>query len=41
MLNNHFWLHGRAFFRRDEQLHRELMRLRGGFAPDMVLSGGL
>ena len=41
MLNNHFWLHGRAFFRRNEQLHRELMRLRGGFAPDMALSGGV
>jgi glutarate dioxygenase len=36
MLNNHFWLHGRAFFRRNEQLHRELMRLRGGFAPDAL-----
>ncbi len=31
MLNNHFWMHGRAGFRRNEQLHRELMRLRGGF----------
>jgi protein CsiD len=41
MLNNHFWLHGRASFRRDEQLHRELMRLRGGFAPDLVLSDGM
>jgi glutarate dioxygenase len=41
MLNNHFWMHGRAGFRRNEQLHRELMRLRGGFAPDMVLSGGM
>jgi len=40
MLNNHFWMHGRAGFRRNEQLHRELMRLRGGFAPDMVRSGG-
>jgi protein CsiD len=40
MLNNHFWVHGRAGFRRNEQLHRELMRLRGGFAQDMVLSGG-
>jgi protein CsiD len=38
MLNNHFWMHGRAGFRRNERLHRELMRLRGGFAPDMVLS---
>lgn len=32
MLNNHFWLHGRAPFRKNEQLHRELMRLRGVFA---------
>jgi protein CsiD len=40
MLNNHFWMHGRAFFRHNEQLHRELMRLRGGFAPDMARSGG-
>jgi len=40
MLNNHFWLHGRAGFGRNEQLHRELMRLRGGFAPDMAQSGG-
>jgi glutarate dioxygenase len=41
MLNNHFWMHGRAFFRRNEQLHRELMRLRGGFSPDMALSRGV
>jgi protein CsiD len=41
MLNNHVWLHGRALFRRNERLHRELMRLRGSFAPDMVPSGGL
>lgn len=32
MLNNRFWLHGRAPFRRNEQLHRELMRQRGAFA---------
>lgn len=32
MLNNHFWMHGRAPFRRNEQLHRELMRQRGPFA---------
>jgi protein CsiD len=31
MLNNRFWLHGRAPFRKNEQLHRELMRLRGVF----------
>jgi glutarate dioxygenase len=31
MLNNRFWMHGRAPFRRNEQLHRELMRLRGSF----------
>jgi protein CsiD len=34
MLNNHFWMHGRAPFRRNEQLHRELMRQRGEFAVD-------
>ena len=34
MLNNHFWMHGRAPFRRNEQLHRELMRQRGAFAVD-------
>jgi glutarate dioxygenase len=33
MLNNHFWLHGRAPFRRNELLHRELLRMRGPFAP--------
>jgi len=32
MVNNHFWLHGRAAFRRNEQLYRELMRQRGAFA---------
>jgi glutarate dioxygenase len=31
MLNNRFWLHGRAPFRKNERLHRELMRLRGVF----------
>lgn len=31
MLNNRFWMHGRAPFRKNEQLHRELMRLRGAF----------
>jgi len=34
MLNNRFWLHGRAPFRRNEQLQRELMRQRGAFAID-------
>ena len=32
MLNNRFWMHGRAPFRKNEQLYRELMRLRGAFA---------
>lgn len=32
MLNNRFWLHGRAPFHCNEQLHRGLMRLRGAFA---------
>lgn len=32
MLNNHFWLHGRLPFRPNEQLHRELLRMRGAFA---------
>lgn len=32
VLNNLFWLHGRAAFERDPKLHRELMRLRGSFA---------
>ena len=31
MLNNRFWMHGRAPFQKNEQLHRELMRLRGVF----------
>lgn len=31
MLNNRFWMHGRAPFQKNEQLHRELMRLRGAF----------
>jgi len=34
MLNNHFWMHGRAPFRPNERLHRELMRQRGVFAVD-------
>ncbi|GAB2473868.1 glutarate dioxygenase GlaH [Comamonas humi] len=32
VLNNYFYVHGRAPFERNEQLHRELMRLRGTFA---------
>ncbi|QHT47735.1 glutarate dioxygenase GlaH [Halobacillus sp. ACCC02827] len=31
MLNNRFWLHGRAGFERNESLHRELLRQRGRF----------
>lgn len=33
VLNNAFWMHGRAAFEPDVALHRELMRLRGVFAP--------
>lgn len=29
VLNNYFWLHGRAAFQKHPQLHRELMRQRG------------
>ncbi|MCG5076288.1 glutarate dioxygenase GlaH [Paraburkholderia tagetis] len=32
VLNNQFWLHGRAPFERDAQLQRELMRQRGRFS---------
>ena len=32
VLNNHFWLHGRAPFRPNPLLHRELMRQRGMLA---------
>lgn len=32
VLNNYFYLHGRAPFEPNEQLHRELMRQRGMFA---------
>jgi len=32
MLNNLFWLHGRAPFEKNEKLHRELMRQRGMFS---------
>ncbi|SFJ48808.1 protein CsiD [Halobacillus dabanensis] len=31
MLNNRFWLHGRAGFEKNPQLHRELLRQRGRF----------
>jgi protein CsiD len=34
VLNNHFWLHGRAAFVKHPELHRELMRLRGVFAVE-------
>ncbi|PET78073.1 protein CsiD [Bacillus sp. AFS001701] len=32
MINNTFWLHGRAAFEKDPNLHRELLRQRGYFA---------
>ncbi|NDI36894.1 glutarate dioxygenase GlaH [Chengkuizengella sediminis] len=32
MVNNTFWLHGRAAFEKNPNLHRELMRIRGYFA---------
>jgi protein CsiD len=32
VVNNLFWLHGRAPFQRHPELHRELMRIRGRFA---------
>jgi protein CsiD len=32
VLNNYFWLHGRAPFQKHPGLHRELMRQRGVFA---------
>lgn len=32
MLNNQFWLHGRAAFEPNPQLYRELMRQRGSFS---------
>ncbi|WP_233838572.1 glutarate dioxygenase GlaH [Paraburkholderia sp. ZP32-5] len=31
IVNNYFWLHGRAPFEKHSELHRELMRLRGTF----------
>lgn len=34
VLNNYFWLHGRAPFEKNENLHRELMRLRGMFSSE-------
>lgn len=34
VLNNAFWMHGRAAFEPDMNLHRELMRIRGIFAAD-------
>jgi protein CsiD len=33
VLNNYFWLHGRAPFQKNPNLNRELMRQRGMFAP--------
>jgi protein CsiD len=33
MLNNAFWMHGRAAFEPDVALFRELLRIRGAFAP--------
>jgi glutarate dioxygenase len=36
VLNNYFWLHGRASFARNEKLHRELLRIRGMFYPREV-----
>jgi len=32
VLNNYFWLHGRAAFKKHPRLHRELIRQRGLFA---------
>ena len=32
VLNNYFWLHGRAPFQKNPELRRELMRQRGTFA---------
>ena len=31
VINNHFWMHGRAAFQKHPGLHRELMRQRGQF----------
>ena len=31
VINNHFWLHGRKPFRINENLSRELLRVRGSF----------
>jgi protein CsiD len=41
MLNNRFWMHGRAPFRKNEQLYRELMRLRGSFGSRVKEYGDL
>jgi protein CsiD len=35
VLNNAFWMHGRAAFVPHPQLFRELMRIRGAFAPSV------
>ena len=32
--NNHFWLHGRAPFKENKELNRELLRIRGSFFKD-------
>jgi glutarate dioxygenase len=32
VINNYFWMHGRAAFEKDANLHRELLRLRGTFS---------
>jgi len=29
--NNYFWLHGRKPFKENNDLRRELLRIRGGF----------
>lgn len=34
VLNNAFWMHGREAFESNTALHRELMRIRGVFAPE-------
>ena len=33
VINNHFWLHGRKPFKINENLSRELLRVRGSFSP--------
>jgi protein CsiD len=32
VINNHFWLHGRKAFKKNENLIRELLRIRGSFS---------